>query len=290
MDTDSIQSPSHTRKNFDPSEFKLLVETVVKKVRALMKAHPEIEALAASGQSGLMLMGAVSYELELPQIAVRKVMDTVHDFSMVNGWLGCKGYLILDDLISSGRTCEHIVREISKQAKARMGTYAAQPKCIGVLLYEESSGNTVREMFPGLYGYRDEVDRSLADVYPIWTTSAKTVVTPAEAMRRAQKGREARLAEERKATADLAAAVKPVQEGALIRGDTTVLMSSFRWRIPSLPIIMDEADRAGDIPVNPCGERPLTAEDLAVAFDKAKDTITTFSRPASQVLDEDLPF
>jgi hypothetical protein len=132
-----VQCGSYTRKIFHPDRFRTLVHEAAEYVQKLQKKHPEIQALAACGHSGAMLMGALSYELGLPQIAVRKELSFSHDGNMVNGWLGCEGYLIVDDLISSGNTICHIVKHIWLETKRMACT--SQPKLIAALLYHSSS-------------------------------------------------------------------------------------------------------------------------------------------------------
>lgn len=152
-----LSHPSHTKEVFDPDQFQLLVKKTVEKVQTLRTAHPEIEALAACGHSGTLLMGAVSYLLGMPQIAVRKTADTYHDHRMVNGWMGCKGYLIIDDLVASGATVDKIVGQIEKEARRRheqlVNAHATDPqycckppplvlpKPVGLVLYGQCGYN-----------------------------------------------------------------------------------------------------------------------------------------------------
>lgn len=136
-----VVSPSYSRDLFQSSSFRSLVKHSLDKLELIMEKHPEIEALAACGHSGLMLMGALAYESGLPQIAVRKSLDTEHDDSMVNGWLGCKGYLIVDDLISSGKTVENMVEHITETHAdyAEGGLIVTDtPKLVACMLYQFS--------------------------------------------------------------------------------------------------------------------------------------------------------
>jgi hypothetical protein len=145
MDPQLIAAPGHTQKMFDPKDFQRLVESVVQRVRDIQEKHPEVQALAACGHSGLMLMGAVSYLTGLPQIAVRKTKDTYHDHRTANGWMGCRGYLIIDDLISSGSTIDKIIagieREFAKERSDNPGVFEDLecPKPVAILLYEQYS-------------------------------------------------------------------------------------------------------------------------------------------------------
>jgi orotate phosphoribosyltransferase-like protein len=131
------------------------------KIREIIKKHPEIEALASCGHSGLMMMGALSYVTGLPQIAVRKPHPSDHDKKLVNGWLGCKGFLIIDDFVSSGQTIMKITKDIQKSATAEINAERTSkglkeidipvedlPQPIACLLYNEdwNSEHTVYDL------------------------------------------------------------------------------------------------------------------------------------------------
>jgi hypothetical protein len=155
-----LVSPDHTRYNFDPVLFKQLVDRSVDKIFKILKLHPDIGAFAACGHSGLMLMGALSYVTSIPQICVRKSHDTNNDRSvgggLVNGWLGCGKYMIIDDFICSGMTVERIVMNIDATAKAlneRIRDDAfdspltvVHPRPVAMLLYKNNY-NTFAHLF-----------------------------------------------------------------------------------------------------------------------------------------------
>lgn len=117
FDEGRLQAPSHTFQIFNPILFQKTIDQMVVKIEKLRALYPEIEAIAACGMSGLVLAGAVSARLQLPIIAVRKTMDTTHNDRMVNGHLGAKGYLFIDDLICSGKTVDHVIGEIDRAAR-----------------------------------------------------------------------------------------------------------------------------------------------------------------------------
>lgn len=130
-----IIAPGHTYTIFSPDIFPRLVKESAAVISNLRNQNPRIEALAATGHSGLLLMGALSHVLQMPQIAVRRGQrETQHNPHIVNGFLGCKGYLIVDDLIDTGATIARI-RESINRAASKMGIQT--PSCEGIFLYSD---------------------------------------------------------------------------------------------------------------------------------------------------------
>jgi hypoxanthine phosphoribosyltransferase len=153
-----IRAPSHTWDQFHPDRFHKLVDETIVKVRELKEKYPEIEALAACGHSGLMLVGAVSYALNMPQIAVRKSADTEHDCYLADGWMGCRGYLVVDDLINSGDT----IRRIRNHIRDTSEYFDRKPKMVGVLLYMGYSPDNEKY---DLKDYRDNSSENIKVFY-----------------------------------------------------------------------------------------------------------------------------
>jgi orotate phosphoribosyltransferase len=111
-----VAAPYHTRDLYTSAQFPKIVDETVKAVRKLKKKH-KFTALAASGNSGIPLLGAVCARLKMPMLVVRKTKDTQNDSSLVNGEMESGGkYLIIDDLISTGATVERIVRNIQSES------------------------------------------------------------------------------------------------------------------------------------------------------------------------------
>lgn len=116
--------PPHTSKVFNPGTFPDLVESVSLRLLRLLD-RVRFDAIAGSGNSGLLLLGAVSYRLGVPLIAVRRGVETTHDSRLVNGFFGgyersgddgpkpgSWRYLIIDDLIDTGKTMNRIINSI----------------------------------------------------------------------------------------------------------------------------------------------------------------------------------
>ena len=126
-------APGHTNQVFDPNQFPALVKALAARIRVLKKVTGA-NCLAGSGNSGLLLLGALGLKLKMPFFAVRKSRDTWADSRMANGFVpeGGSRYLIIDDLISSGTTCRRIHDFIASE-------FRGGPKCVGILLYESEA-------------------------------------------------------------------------------------------------------------------------------------------------------
>lgn len=117
---------SYLNKILDPET---LVSTVDRICELLCTYFPEANAIAVTGLSGELIVGAVSYKSGLPIIAVRKAL-TPHSQSMVeyNETILYEGnYVIIDDMVCTGETVQTIIEEIEK----------VNPKlvCVGLILH-----------------------------------------------------------------------------------------------------------------------------------------------------------
>lgn len=120
-----------------------------------------------SGHSGIVLASILSHTMGLPMLIVRKQENpTPHDGLMVNGYQpeipigGALRYLIIDDLISSGRTIERIIYQIKHLE------LPVRVEAVGVLLWN-SNGNPdfTREFFPNYHVNRSNEWRLALSVY-----------------------------------------------------------------------------------------------------------------------------
>jgi adenine/guanine phosphoribosyltransferase-like PRPP-binding protein len=89
------------------------------------------DAIAFRGLSGSLIAVPLALAMGKEIIAVRKDSDffagadKTHSYHHVEGYKACKRYVIVDDLISSGRTANMIVAAIKK--------FAPLAKCVGLL-------------------------------------------------------------------------------------------------------------------------------------------------------------
>ena len=96
----------------------------------LNKLDTYYDSIACCGTSGLMVVPQIAELLKKNIIVVRKKKDGYSDF-LVEG-PSSKCYIIIDDLICSGNTIKHIIKNIKSETP--------RSKCVGVYCYmpEES--------------------------------------------------------------------------------------------------------------------------------------------------------
>jgi orotate phosphoribosyltransferase len=108
--------PNHIQTGLTVDQFARQVQ----EARRVLRAH-QVDAIAATGHSGLPLAGAIALATRLPIIAVRRP-EHAGAFSFHNRppdyvqrigqvWLN---YAIVDDLVDTGGTICHIIQEVWK--------------------------------------------------------------------------------------------------------------------------------------------------------------------------------
>jgi orotate phosphoribosyltransferase len=114
--------------------FKDLTKTTRDMARLIRQSGVKFDAIAGCGFSGLLLTGSLAALLSKHTIAVRKNPERTFRYEdmMAQGAVGAARYIIVDDLISSGRTVCHMIHEIENEAR-KQGF--AQPKLVAVYLY-----------------------------------------------------------------------------------------------------------------------------------------------------------
>ena len=119
-----VTVPGYARAGFLPHLMKITVRELAKVLRLT-----KVEAMAACGNSGVVLGGALSFATGLPLIVVRKERDDVGHGYQTTGYRRDGGsYAIVDDIIVSGRTVRHILRQVRE--------FAPTMTCASILLYE----------------------------------------------------------------------------------------------------------------------------------------------------------
>lgn len=142
-------SPSHTNDVFSVKRRKQLVKDLLRVLRALRRTT-DFNAIAASGHSGLVVASVLAFKLDVSLLAVRRDRnETDNDGSACNGHFFLNEptrYIVIDDLIDSGKTVSRIFRAIAEEApEDRMvlvnGAYIRRkipaPVPVGVLLYND---------------------------------------------------------------------------------------------------------------------------------------------------------
>ena len=122
-----IQGAAHTSRILN---HKYRNKIIINAYAKLNKLDIYYDAIACCGTSGLMVVPQIAELLKKNIIVVRKQKDGYSDF-MVEG-THTNHYIIIDDLICSGGTIKHIIKNIKAETP--------RSKCVGVYCYmpEES--------------------------------------------------------------------------------------------------------------------------------------------------------
>jgi adenine/guanine phosphoribosyltransferase-like PRPP-binding protein len=126
-DGNIIQGAAHTSRILN---HKYRNKIIINAYSHLNKLDTYYDAIACCGTSGLMVVPQIAELLKKNIIVVRKKKDGYSDF-MVEG-THTNHYIIIDDLICSGGTIKHIIKNIKAETP--------RSKCVGVYCYmpEES--------------------------------------------------------------------------------------------------------------------------------------------------------
>ncbi len=133
---------------FEPALFQETFDKTVTAARVL-RTEVEFDTLAFCGMSGAAMAFVLGLTMNLPTLCVRKERDNAHyrryKSSPLEGNVGVRRYLIVDDFISSGSTVNYIIRCINSELPSA--------DCAAILLYAEPSRS---------YGHpHPEEDRSI---------------------------------------------------------------------------------------------------------------------------------
>jgi hypoxanthine phosphoribosyltransferase len=130
MDTQSkdhkIQS-SYLNEIFN-KDFINIINSLVKTIK---QSKIEFDAIAFTGQSGAMVATVLCYKLKKLPLLIRKTTDNAHSDYKLEGPLDSFKYIIVDDMISSGRTIADIISEIVKSTQ--------NSNLTGIFFYSHSS-------------------------------------------------------------------------------------------------------------------------------------------------------
>ena len=129
-----IQGCSHTSRILSHKYRNKIIMTTY---QDLKKYDGSYDAIACCGTSGLMVVPQIAELLNKNIVVVRKNTDGYSDF-MVEGADTSK-YIIIDDLICSGGTVKHIIKNIQEEQR--------RAKCVGVYSYmrDECAYRTIPE-------------------------------------------------------------------------------------------------------------------------------------------------
>lgn len=124
-----VVTQPHTDQIFRPESFRRLVDGVTVRLREIYAMTP-FDCLVGIGFSGVPLVSVLSHQLGVPMALVRKPeVSRACDAAHVTGYIDCRRYLIVDDLVASGWTVQWVVTSLA-------GVSDAEP--VGVLTYNQA--------------------------------------------------------------------------------------------------------------------------------------------------------
>ena len=88
----------------------------------------DFDAIAFCGHSGALLVPTVATNLGVGMLMVRKSIQGCHSIHPVEGFSKTEKYIIIDDLIDTGKTIDRIQRRIKNHINNKA-------KCVGIFLY-----------------------------------------------------------------------------------------------------------------------------------------------------------
>lgn len=113
-------------------------KTVKKCIDKLSKFSSEFDSIAVSGFSCALISPIVAYELNKSIILIRKsIDDCVSGF--VSEGIAPKKFIIIDDLVDSGKTIERIYKGVVEHCRRWRNN--TEPQCVGLYLYDLTHSN-----------------------------------------------------------------------------------------------------------------------------------------------------
>jgi len=101
-------------------------------VDEIMKSKLEFDVITCRGVSGLLIAPTVAMVLNKPLVVIRsEIVSNIH-YRKVEGYTGIRKYIIVDDLVETGRTVDVIKKEVI----AFSGNKKA--KLVGIFCYNQS--------------------------------------------------------------------------------------------------------------------------------------------------------
>lgn len=109
--------PSHHARAFKPEALKTITEQTLKVLENLKAYFPNLAAVAGTGHSGTLVVGAVAVVTDFFPILVRKEGERgiIPGNPEISGAVGDFDYVIIDDLVSSGTTVNRIQEKIETE-------------------------------------------------------------------------------------------------------------------------------------------------------------------------------
>jgi len=107
-------------------------------IRCIEKSNTKFDTVAFTGVSGSLLGPTIAMHFKKRVVIIRKNIMGTHSNRMVEGDIKrCHKYIIIDDVVESGRTIQRIVKKIADSGH--------NSRCVGVFLYNNSLDNFDKE-------------------------------------------------------------------------------------------------------------------------------------------------
>jgi adenine/guanine phosphoribosyltransferase-like PRPP-binding protein len=120
-----IQGSAHIKTYLDGENLRQITENVIETVAKFANGF---EAIAFRGVSGSLVAPAVAMALGKNLIVVRKSIKDSHADYLVEGHTKAQKYIIIDDIISSGKT----IKAIRNNIKTKLNK---ESECIAIILF-----------------------------------------------------------------------------------------------------------------------------------------------------------
>lgn len=114
----------------DCFDIKKRVRTVNRLWEFVIKEKIEFDSIAVMGISGLVIGSILSYRLGSNLCVVRKTKRTHSENKVESGFNNIESYLIIDDLMDSGKTVRSIIKEIRNADNIN-----GSKRCVGGIFY-----------------------------------------------------------------------------------------------------------------------------------------------------------
>jgi hypothetical protein len=153
----NIRCAGHLTMALNPER---LCEIIPNIVRVL--SYFDFDSIAFRGLSGALVAPIVAMQMNKTLIAVRKPHEDAHTIHRVEGDMGARRFIILDDFVCSGDTVRAILKDIDDEFSDRGTT---PPECLGAFSYAYSypgqdPETALREVTSYLPDYRRKMLRS----------------------------------------------------------------------------------------------------------------------------------
>lgn len=126
MNKDLIKS-GYLKSVFHREKFTQIIDRLCADIK---ESGVEFDTIVFRGSSGALVAPTLSMRLDKEMLMVRKE-DNNHSCYKIEGYVGSKGFIVVDDLICSGGT----LNEIFNQVRNHKDYPISHAPCVGIFLY-----------------------------------------------------------------------------------------------------------------------------------------------------------